>query len=73
MEYVATFKEHSRFEGYYILIQAKNIEKATEYMEKDYCNEYSKVYPRMVYLRYRDEYGDKGLYSEIKLKEVKVK
>lgn len=73
MEYIATFKEETELEGYYILIKAKDIEQAEKYMEQNYNGECKKVYPKMVYLRYKDEYNDQGLYREVKLKEVKIK
>lgn len=73
MEYVATFKNGTELEGYYILINTKNIEKARVYMEQNYKNEYENIYPIRVYERYKYEYNCIGLFTEIKLKEVKVK
>lgn len=72
MEYIATFKNNTDLEGYYILIKAKNIEKAIEYIERNYKEKYEKVYPIRVYQRYQDEYNCIGLFNEIKLKEVKI-
>lgn len=73
MKYVAIFKNETDLEGYYILIEAKNIEVASEYMEKNYSGEYREIYPIRVYERYKDEYNCIGLFEEIKLKEVKLK
>ena len=42
-------------------------------MEQNYKNEYENIYPIRVYERYKYEYNCIGLFTEIKLKEVKVK
>lgn len=73
MEYIVTFKNNTNLEGYYILIKAKNIEKAKKYVNENYLNDFEAVYPIKVYKRYQDEYNCIGMFNEVKLKEIKVK